>query len=140
MILGVITVPQTVFARPLTPANTRYTVYANDPGTLIGDGVNVITGNFSKDYTDLSTAGSQPLSFIRSYNAENTNSASDTASSLGAGWRHNYMFSISKSLDPVTDAAYATVTMNDGVDIIFSESQNSRGSYIFFRVTRKQGI
>ncbi|MCL2164827.1 MAG: DUF6531 domain-containing protein [Oscillospiraceae bacterium] len=58
-----------------------------------GDPISMISGNFTWDYTDISVYGAQPLEFIRHYNA-----LDDNDGELGFGWRHNYMYSIDKSL------------------------------------------
>ena len=49
------------------------------------DPINLSTGNFIYDRTDLQTGGKEPFLFRRFYNARNKRSGS-----LGADWNHNY--------------------------------------------------
>jgi len=59
-------------------AETISTIFSKDP-------VNLSTGNFIYDRTDLQIEGSMPFIFRRFYNAIN-----DRAGSLGDDWNHNY--------------------------------------------------
>jgi len=90
-------------ARELTPYNTRFSIYSNDPATTVGDGVNVITGVFSRSVTDLELSMGQGLRFSRFYHTQNTENTVDPAlDTLGTGWRHNFMFSLTTSGNTVT--------------------------------------
>jgi len=53
--------------------------------TFSDDPVNLSTGNFIYDRTDLQIEGSTPFIFRRFYNAIN-----DHSGSLGDDWSHNY--------------------------------------------------
>jgi len=79
----------TVYARELTAANTRFSVYSNDPSAMVGEGINAITGVFTRSSIDLELTSGQGLRFIRTYNVLNTQ---ETA--MGTGWRHNFMFEL----------------------------------------------
>jgi len=68
-----------------------------------GDPVNMINGNFTWDYTDISVFGAKPLEFTRYYNAQD-----GTETELGFGWRHTYMIALEKTMN------FATVTFADG--------------------------
>ncbi|UAW96913.1 hypothetical protein KEM63_08640 [Halopseudomonas nanhaiensis] len=54
--------------------------------TLVGNPINIATGNKYQQEVDYQGSGEFPLAFIRAYNSH----ATDEAGSLGSGWQHNY--------------------------------------------------
>lgn len=56
-----------------------------DVTAMVGDPVNIATGNYIYEYTDLDIKGSSPLMFRRFYNSKGKE-----INSLGEGWSHNY--------------------------------------------------
>jgi len=54
IILTITTIPAiTTTARELTQSTNRFSIYNNDPSPGVGEGINVITGNFSRGYIDI---------------------------------------------------------------------------------------
>jgi YD repeat-containing protein len=82
-----------------------------------GDPVSLISGNFFWDHVDISLSGAQKLEFMRHYN-----SLDDSGGEMGVGWRHNYMYTIEKSL------LFATLTLPNGYSLLYKIMGD--GSYI----------
>ncbi|MDR2712330.1 MAG: dockerin type I domain-containing protein, partial [Clostridiales bacterium] len=80
----------------------------NPYGFCGGDPVNMVNGNFTWDYTDFAVYGAQPLEFTRYYNALDKNE-----SEIGYGWRHNYLYSVEKTV------SFATLNLPDGNSIVY---------------------
>ncbi len=85
-------------------------VYSRDP-------VNLESGNFIYDRTDLETGGREPFAFIRFYNAVNRRRGV-----LGADWNHNYEIFLEK------DAEGVSVILEQGKEERFSETPT--GNYV----------
>jgi hypothetical protein len=60
-----------VNARQLLPSNNRFSIYNNDPAVGVGEGINVITGSFTRGSVDLELTSGQGLRFMRSYHSSN---------------------------------------------------------------------
>lgn len=68
-----------------------------------GDPIDMVTGSFYWDYTDLAISGQDSISFSRRYNSQGGDSGV-----LGKGWRHSFSYDIE-------DTTYdVTVTFPDG--------------------------
>lgn len=77
--------PETNYGRPLG-------------STITSDPVNVATGNFTDNATDLMVAGpGAPFAFVRNYNSQDA--AALTDGPLGFGWTHSYNLSLSSNSD-----------------------------------------
>jgi len=98
-------------------------------GTYAGDPINVVTGNVYLHQTDYSTAGQNPLRFIRYYNS-NTNatqypptlvngvmSSITAAATLGPNWRSNYDAYL--QLYPASSPDRVTAERPDGQELLF---------------------
>ena len=125
---------------PSSPANTRFSIYNNDPAVGIGEGINAVTGNFSRGYIDLSLPMGEGLRLTRAYNVSNHE---ETA--LGIGWRHNFMFSLERVNNdinlanntlyennshneyPDSNTHDVLITMNDGTRLLFT--RNTDGTF-----------
>jgi len=81
------------------------------------DPVDIISGNFMWDYTDIALFGDEPLEFTRYYNA-----LDKEIGELGAGWRHSYMYKIDK------DLMFAMLTLPNGLDYTYRAMGD--GTYI----------
>jgi RHS repeat-associated protein len=69
-----------------------------------GDPINMATGNFVTDTTDIELPGNVPIVFTRTYN-----SCDSRSGVLGKGWRHNYEMFLEKQNDEEI-----LITFNDG--------------------------
>ncbi|MDR0294868.1 MAG: DUF6531 domain-containing protein, partial [Prevotellaceae bacterium] len=76
---------------------------------LDGDPVSMVNGNFTWDYTDFAVYGAQNLEFIRHYNAIDKNE-----SEVGYGWRHNYLYSVDKTM------LFATLNLPNGNSVVYN--------------------
>ena len=84
----------------------------------VGDPIDIITGNFHWQYTDLEIHAAEPLSFTRYYNAQ-----LDYNGAMGYGWRHSFDYA-------VKDNGYtATVFMNDARVLTFVADYITPGLY-----------
>lgn len=84
-------------------------------GIFCFDPVNVCTGNFVDQKTDLQILGSYPLRFIRTYNAQD-----DRKGALGRGWRHSFELYLEDKKDNIE------VTLEDGRIEAFHASSGGR--------------
>ena len=75
--------------------NTSSVVGSPPTYTLVGNPVNIATGNKYQQEVDYEGGGEFPLTLIRAYNSH----AIDEAGSLGPGWQHNYERRISEHDD-----------------------------------------
>lgn len=90
----------------------------NDKSTEMSeDPVNLSTGNFIYDHTDLRISGEIPLSFRRFYNALDSYKGT-----LGVGFLHNYAINI----DARQNNSSVTVCMGDGQRKIFIKGEDGR--------------
>lgn len=68
----------------------------NSGSSLVGDPINVATGNVYHTFTDYATGGANPLAFTRYYNSMGSNisiagvAIVSQASELGSNWRSNF--------------------------------------------------
>jgi RHS repeat-associated protein len=91
------------------------------------DPVNIITGNFLWEYTDLAVNSATPLQFTRYYNSQEDYGDDEDrakASPLGYGWRHTYQYTLERG-----DYS-ATVQTANGYQINFSASFQTPGKYV----------
>jgi RHS repeat-associated protein len=64
---------------------------SNSPVPQVADPITVSTGNMYEQITDYSTAGANPLTFVRYYNSQGNGTGIITyAQSVGTNWRTNY--------------------------------------------------
>ena len=84
-------------------------------GIFVGDPINVCTGNFVDQKTDLEISGSYPLVLKRTYNAMDKRSGV-----LDRGWRHSFEVQLDEKQDCVE------VTMEDGRVLSFQPSSSRR--------------
>ena len=71
----ILTSTMPVIARPLDTASNRFSRYSNDPVIEAGEGISVLTGDFTRRYVDIELTGFNPLRFIRTYNSANVNNS-----------------------------------------------------------------
>lgn len=83
-----------------------------DTSSYDGDPVDMVTGNYVDEVTDLRITGPSGLRFVRHYN-----SILPVFSSMGPGWSHNYEVSLSGMDD------FFTVRWGDGTCEYFSEPE-----------------
>ena len=105
----VISYVENAYIENFNPRPNRLNAWSG-PDDKYSDPVNMITGNFTWDYTDFAVYGANPLEFTRMYNAQNSGD-----SEIGYNWRHNYMVALEDT------PLYAKVTMPDGYRIIFTK-------------------
>ena len=97
-------------------SNVPYTFGFDANGGYSPDPVNVATGSFTTQATDLAMAGRViPFGFVRSYNSADTQ-----VSSLGPGWTHSFYWSLQAG-------TVAEVRRGDGRRDLYT--QNPDGSY-----------
>ncbi|MDE0854507.1 MAG: DUF6531 domain-containing protein, partial [Nevskia sp.] len=84
---------------------------------LVGNPIDVISGNKFETVTDFTTRDSFPLAFTRSYNSQWT-----AISRLGAGWRSNFDRSFATY---GSGGAYVRLVLGDGREALFSPNGSS---------------
>ncbi|MDD3361691.1 MAG: DUF6531 domain-containing protein [Hespellia sp.] len=95
------------------------------------DPVDLSTGNFIYNRTDLKIGGNREFSFRRFYNALNS-----FQGALGSDWNHNYELSIKFDWDSNSTGLKATVMLEDGKEEIFCHQKDG----VFGPVTASQGF
>ena len=94
---------------------------SDSPGrVLVGQPINVASGNMSEETLDYQSAGANRLSFIRYYNSSISNGPATFATSLGANWRSTYdryirIVSSSNVLVEHADGQVLSFTLTSGV-------------------------
>jgi YD repeat-containing protein len=90
------------------------------------DPVNVLTGNFIWEYTDLSVNGRAPFAFSRTYNAQEDYGGDENkadAAPMGYGWRHSFEYTLERQ------EYSATVQLANGYQINLASSLLTPGEY-----------
>lgn len=85
---------------------------------MIGDPINLMTGNKFEAETDYEGRGIYPLRFIRTYNSSNA----VTSSSIGAHWRHSYDRAINAQFEGANGILVAQIIRQDGSSYYYTSS------------------
>ena len=104
-----------VFGALLEQMDEAWRFFGLENGLFSGDPININTGNFVTQKTDLQISGSLPLLFTRTYNAMDKRSGA-----MGKGWRHNYEAHLNDKDDSIE------VTWEDGRGEIFNATRAGR--------------
>ncbi len=93
---------------------TISTVFSKDP-------VNLSTGNFIYDKTDLEIKGTTPFAFRRFYNSRNRYEGA-----LGTDWNHNYELSLTFQKSDIPGEDEVTILLEDGKEETFLPVEGNR--------------
>jgi RHS repeat-associated protein len=103
----------------------QYSSFEGSVGEYIADPVNVQTGEFYIDTSDLSMAGPMPLQIRRNYSSQNV-----ADNEFGYGWKMNLMPFLVRTTNSTTGLVTISAAESDGSVIVY---QNSTTNAALFR-------